>query len=157
MLIIQISVSAQNAEIEFIDVKSNGNKLEFKFDITGISNEQKSQAIKAKVEQSFKQSSCEISGNKHCKIVAQEYISASKLYEIFKSEAVDFDYLTVKSKNHDDKPELKPKRGDGMPDDFPIYVNTGDKSMDDKRYDDEKADWILNNKDKYDELTKQVK
>ncbi|MEI7595569.1 MAG: hypothetical protein WCK02_07470 [Bacteroidota bacterium] len=115
------------------------------FNISGLADNKQAETIIAKIKANADVKTCVISEYKYCKIVSIKPILSEYIVEVLKSQNVSSDKFVVA------------KREDGMPEDYPVYKNTGNSAADDKKYDDAKKEWIEKNKELYKQMNSNAK
>jgi len=95
-------------------------------------------------------------GRYACKIIMKRNISPDYIRNYILYSGADIDPASVISNNIPEKksPEMElKKRGDGMPEHYPVFVDTGNPEYDNSVYDQAKQEWIKNYPEEVSKIT----
>lgn len=152
---------AQTERYEFVDVKPiNGNQNVVFFYISGVGGDEQANAVLSELQDDNMIGDCWLvpakDGSYRIKAFINRNITADYIRRILISQGSDFDVNKVGVRVIKGKSEesVEKKRGDGMPEHYPVFVNTGNENYDNSVYEQAKQEWIKNYPNEVEELTR---
>lgn len=163
MAVIFASAGAQESVLEFVQKKTTPNGFVVYFDVVGINGETHANAILEDFLDDGNVQSGRYFVSSAYKDRFQLYVNsnvtAQYVLNILKTHGADFDYSSV-SVNGYVKPEpgnagntkRTSTRTDVQYPGFPKYVDTGNPTLDQQRYSEEKSKWVNEHPEEYEKM-----
>ncbi|MFA4852678.1 MAG: hypothetical protein WC599_09190 [Bacteroidales bacterium] len=133
---------SQSQKYEFKNSKPIPDGKVVYFEISGIKDNDHSEELVKVLSQIDGVSFCRIFKSSlktdACQLNINSSVSADYVRAILLSNEADFDLESVKVNN----PANIEKRRDGMPEHYPVFVNTGNTDADNAQYEMDKQEWI---------------
>lgn len=141
--------NSQSAKIEFKNSKSNGNNTVFVyFKINRLINNDEIENLKQIFSNDINIKEHFLNNSSDCKMILNNTIGAEYIRKKLLSAGLDFDLSTVVINDNKLLKEmiiaLQKNRTDGMPEHYPVFINTGNPDIDNANYDNLKKDWMEN-------------
>ncbi|HPX75626.1 MAG TPA: hypothetical protein PLW77_03485 [Bacteroidales bacterium] len=167
-LLVVFSLIGQTDNYEFIRIRPTAEGYITHFDIINLNDDSTADQIKTYLQEDENISDTKIVKLKNGKIrvfiYSHDYVDANYVRAILQSRNVDYDLSSVALNGQvvrNDKEFIDPNKFTSTPtpvkfSDFPTYINTGDKEIDNINYANAKEKWINNNPEKYNELLKEM-
>lgn len=148
-LLLSNVVIAQTDIIEFKSIKPLGDGKVVYFKVANLINDEAQESLKNIFESDVNIKEFYIYTDGNCKLVINNTIDGNYIKNLLLSQGLDYDYSTVKiiyNQNSqvykEQKQNMQKNRTDGMPEHYPIFVDTGNSTLDNENYDKEKQQWF---------------
>lgn len=139
---------SQEKSIEFKKSKSNGNETFVYFKVSNVNSITDIENLKKLFSNDSGIKNFQINNEGECKMVVSPEINAVYIRKKLLTIGNDFDLTSILINDKSTLKEmiipLQKNRTDGMPDHYPIFINTGNPDFDNANYDYLKKDWIEN-------------
>lgn len=139
---------AQTDIIEFKSIKPLGDSKVVYFKVANLINDDTQESLKHTFETDINIKEFYIYTDGNCKLVINNIIDGNYIKNLLLSQGLDYDYSTVKIIYNQNSPVYKEQkrnmqknRTDRMPEHYPIFVDTGNSTLDNENYDKEKQQW----------------
>lgn len=140
---------AQTDMVEFKSVKSLGEGKVVYFKVANLISDDAQESLKHTFETDINIKEFNIYTDGNCKLIINNIIDGNYIKNLLLSQGLDYDYSTVKVIYNQNSPiykeqkqKMQKNRNDGMPEHYPIFIDTGDSKLDNENYENEKQLWV---------------
>ncbi len=164
MLVLITASFAQSTGTKFINFRNsksvdNNNKVVY-FLLDNVGGTEQAVKIQSDLENDANITSCQIVADKDgryaCKVIMKQNIKPENIRGIILSSGADFnpDSVVPEENNIRKSSSFDPKkRADGMPEHYPVFIDTGNPDHDNSVYDQAKQEWIKNYPEEVEQIT----
>lgn len=149
-LLIIPSVIAQS-KYSFKNIKHSGDRDYVYFKVNNVLSDEDAENLKKVFTSDNNINETYVNSNGSCKLVVSGNIDADYIKNLLHSVGLDYDYSTIDinqrfeaEKLENSKKYSQKNRTDGMPEHYPVFLDTGNPDLDKKNYEIDKINWISN-------------